>query len=140
MCSAADMAATHDHNSSPMSGVAYNPDPALAISQEHEHQHVHHSARAAHADNIVYTSGTTDDRSTVPTPSAQDSHLHHSHQPDKNHDIEKAGGYDYEVEKATHSSGEQERETETKAWYSPSVLYRKYRLPIHLLIASKFTG
>ncbi|KAF2853608.1 H+/nucleoside cotransporter-like protein [Plenodomus tracheiphilus IPT5] len=137
------MADMRDHNSSPMPGVAHNPDPALDIAREHEHQHVHHSARAAHPDNIVYTSGTTDDRSTVPTPSAQDSHLHYRHQSDEKHgqhDFEKAGGYDYEVEKATHSSGEHEPEAEKKPWYSPSVLYRKYRLPIHIFIGKFFTG
>ncbi|KAH9863779.1 hypothetical protein J1614_009711 [Plenodomus biglobosus] len=139
------MADVRDHNSSPMPGVAHNPDPALDITREHEHQHVHHSPRAAHPDNIVYTSGTTDDRSTVPAPSAQDSsHLHYRHHSDEKHgheqDLEKAGGYDYEVEKATHSSGEHEREAEKKAWYSPSVLYRRYRLAAHILIGAFFTG
>ncbi|CBX97783.1 similar to H+/nucleoside cotransporter [Plenodomus lingam JN3] len=146
------MADVRDHNSSPMPGVARNPDPALDISREHEHQHVHHSARAAHPDNIVYTTGTTEDRSHVPNPTALDSHLHFRRQsdekqaqPDLEKDLEKAGGYDYEVEKATNSSGEHisrnhEPEAEKKPWYSPSVLYRNYRLPAHLLIAAFFTG
>ncbi|KAF1851503.1 sodium/nucleoside cotransporter 1 /nucleoside cotransporter 1 [Cucurbitaria berberidis CBS 394.84] len=133
-----------EHNSSPMPGVVRNNDPALDIAREHEHEHVHHSARASHTDNVVYTTGTTDDRSTVPTPSAQDSHLHHRHPLDEKHvehDLEKSAGYDYEVEKGTHSSADPELEAEKrKKWYSPSVLYRKYRLPVHIFIGALFTG
>jgi len=129
-----------EHNASPMPGVSRNDDPALDIAREHDHQHVHHSARAAHPDNIVYTTGTTDDRSNVPNPSALDSHMHYRHTGDEKHDIEKAGGYDYEVEKTTRSSTDPEPEPEKKAWYSPSVLYRRYRPFVHLFIACLFTG
>ncbi|KAJ4366196.1 hypothetical protein N0V83_007831 [Neocucurbitaria cava] len=134
--------ADREHNSSPMPGVVRNDDPALDIKHEHEHEHVHHSARASHADNIVYSTGTTDDRSTVPNPSAQDSHLHHRHLDEKHaeHDIEKSGGYGYEVEKGTHSSADPEMEAEKKKWYSPSVLYRRFRLPVHIFIGALFTG
>ena len=143
MCSIANMAELRDHNNSPMPNVARNNDPALDIAHEHDHQHVHHSARAAHPDNIVYTTGTTDEKSTIPTPSAQDSHLHYRHNADEKHgqhDIEKAGGYDYEIEKATRASSDPEPEAEKKKWYSPSVLYRKYRLPVHIFIGALFTG
>ncbi|KAF1935559.1 H+/nucleoside cotransporter-like protein [Clathrospora elynae] len=131
------------HNGSPMPGVVRNNDPALDIAREHDHQHVHHSARAAHPDNIVYTTGTTDDRSNVPNASAQDSHVHHRHPLDEKHasqDLEKAGGYDYEVEKATGSSSDPEGEVEKKERYSFSVLYRRFRLPIHIFIGALFTG
>jgi CNT family concentrative nucleoside transporter len=101
-----------------MPGVARNDDPALDIAREHDHAHVHHSARAAHPDNIVYTTGTTDEK----------------------HDLEKAGGYDFEIEKATRSSSDPELEAEKKPWYSPSVLYRRYRLPVHIFIGMFFTG
>jgi CNT family concentrative nucleoside transporter len=130
------------HNSSPMPGVHPNPDPALDIAHEHEHQHVHHSAHAAHVDHStpVYSSGTTDEKvSKLLQPSAQDSHLQHRH---VGGDIEKDGGFaDYE-EKGTRSASDPEAEVEVekKAWYSPSVLYRKYRLPIHIFIGMFFTG
>jgi CNT family concentrative nucleoside transporter len=129
------------HNGSPMPGVAHNDDPALDIAREHDHPHVHHSARAAHPDNIVYTTGTTDEKtSKLLSPSALDSHVHHRHTADEKHDLEKAGGYDYEVEKATRSSSDPEMEAEKKPWYSPSVLYRRYRLPVHIFIGALFTG
>jgi CNT family concentrative nucleoside transporter len=135
--------ADREHNSSPMPGVARNPDPALTIAREHEHEHVHHSAHAAHVDNSVpvYTTGTTDEKpSKLLEPSAQDSHLHN--RAHAGEDLEKHGGFaDYE-EKGTRSSSDPEAEVEgpRKKWYSPSVLYRKYRLPIHIFIAALFTG
>ena len=137
-----NMADLREHNSSPMPGVVRNDDPALDIAREHEHEHVHHSARASHADNIVYSTGTTDDRSTVPNPSAQDSKLHHRHLDEKHaeRDIEKSGGYDYEVEKGTHSSADPEPEVEKKSPYSISVLYRRFRLPVHIFLGALFTG
>jgi CNT family concentrative nucleoside transporter len=132
------------HNSSPMPGVARNDDPALDIAREHDHAHVHHSARAAHPDNIVYTTGTTDEKtSKILEPSAHDSHLHQRHAfPNEKHDLEKAGGYDYEIENGTpRSSTDPELEAEKKKpWWHPSVIYRKYRLPIHILIGMFFTG
>jgi CNT family concentrative nucleoside transporter len=144
--------ADHVHNSSavpgvhsnPMPGVHRNPDPALDIAHEHEHRHLHHDASAAHVDNStpVYTSGTTDEKvSKLLQPSAQHSHLQHRH---VGGDMEKNGGLnggltEYD-EKATRSSSDPEAEVEKKPWYSPSVLYRKYRLPIHIIIAKFFTG
>lgn len=145
------------HNSSTMPHVHANPDPALDIAREHEHQHLHHSAHAAHVDNStpVYTTGTTDEKtSKLFQPSAQDSHLQHRHV--VGDDIEKNGGFvgekhtgfpdekhggfaNYE-EKATRSSSDPESEVEKKKWYSPSVLYRKFRLPIHIWMGCFFTG
>jgi CNT family concentrative nucleoside transporter len=138
------MADMREHNGSSQMGVVHNNDPALDIAREHEHPHVHHSARAAHPDNIVYTAGTTDEKSNIPNPSAQDSHLHYRQHADEKHapnDLEKAGGFDYEVEKGTHSSSDPELEgPPNKAWYSWSVMYRRYRLPIHIFIGAFFTG
>lgn len=138
--------ADREHNNSPMPNVVRNPDPALDIAREHHHEHVHHSARAAHEDSshVVYTSGTTDEKgSKLLQPSVQDSHLQHRHHADVGHvghDIEKNGGFaDYE-EKGTRSSSDPEGEVEKKNWYSPSVLYRKYRLPVHIFIGMFFTG
>jgi CNT family concentrative nucleoside transporter len=136
-----DIMADHEHNSSMQPGVARNPDLALNVSREHEHEHVHHSAHAVHHDNSqpVYTTGTTDEKiSKLLQPSAQDSHVQHRH---VGHDIEKTGGFaDYEEKGTRSSSNEPEGEYEKKAWYSPSVLYRKYRLPVHIFIGCLFTG
>jgi CNT family concentrative nucleoside transporter len=134
------MAEKREHNNSPMPGVARNNDPALDIAREHQHEHVHHSAHALPADNAVYTTGTTDEKSNIPN---QDSHLHHRHLDEKHVDldIEKADGYNYEVEKATHSTSDPEPEIEKKKWWtSLSAFYRKFRLPIHLYLAFHFTG
>jgi len=142
------------HNGSPMPGVARNDDPALDIAREHHHEHVHHSARAAHPDNVVYTTGTTDeptsklfrpsglDSASQFTPIGVDStNLHQRHSVNEKHDIEKAGGYDYEVEKATRSSSDPEMEAEKKPWYTSfSAFYRTFRLPVHIFIGALFTG
>ncbi|KAI4648062.1 hypothetical protein J4E93_004473 [Alternaria ventricosa] len=142
------------HNGSPMPGVARNDDPALDIAREHHHEHVHHSARAAHPDNVVYTTGTTDeptsklfrpsglDSASQFTPIGVDStNLHQRHPVNEKHDIEKAGGYDYEVEKATRSSSDPEMEAEKKPWYTSfSAFYRTFRLPVHIFIGALFTG
>jgi CNT family concentrative nucleoside transporter len=129
------------HNSSPASGVVRNEDPALDIKREHQHEHVHHSAHAAHTDNStpVYTTGTTDEKiSKLLQPSAQDSHVQHRQPAER--DVEKMGAeYEYE-EKGTRSSSSPEVEAEKKKWYSPSVFYRRWRLPIHLYIMFHFTG
>lgn len=138
------MAEAREHNNSPMPGVARNNDPALDIAREHQHEHVHHSAHAAPVDNTVYTTGTTNEKSNIPTQTSHDSHLHHRHldeKPGSDHDIEKSGGYNYEVEKATHSTSDPEPEVDKRKWYtSLSVFYRKFRLPIHLYLAFHFTG
>jgi CNT family concentrative nucleoside transporter len=131
--------ADREHHSMP--GVAHNPDAALDINREHVHEHVHHSAHAVHHDNStpVYTTGTTDEKvSKLLQPSVQDSHV--QHRMHAGHDVEKAGfGADYE-EKGTRSPSDPETEIEKKSWYSPSVLYRKYRLPVHIFIGALFTG
>jgi CNT family concentrative nucleoside transporter len=132
-----------DHNGSMQAGVARNPDLALNISREHEHEHVHHSAHAVHHDNSqpVYTTGTTDEKvSKLLQPSAQDSQVHHRH---VEHDIEKTGGIANYDEKDTRSSSndpEGEYDSKKKKWYSPSVLYRKYRLLFHIFAGCLFTG
>jgi concentrative nucleoside transporter, CNT family len=135
--------ADREHNSSPMPGVVRNNDPALDIKHEHEHEHVHHSAHAVHPDHIVYSTGTTDEKSNIPNPSAQDSHKHPIVADEKHvsHDVE-SGAY-YEVEKGTRSSNDPDGELDTvqKPWYkSFKLAYRKFRLPVHIFFAALFTG
>jgi CNT family concentrative nucleoside transporter len=139
------MAEMRDPHTVPSQGVAHNDDPALDIAREHHHQHVHHSAHGAHPDNIVYTSGTTDEKTSKffqPSPLDHgNQNLHQRHSVNEKHDIEKAGGYDYEVEKATRSSSDPELEAEKKPWYTSfGAFYRAFRLPIHIFIGALFTG
>lgn len=134
----------HEHNASAQQGVAPSNDLALHISQEHQHEHVHHSPRAAHDDHIAYTVGTTDEKSTIPDPSAQDHGLHHrlpeKHGLHSHGDYEKNADIDFE-EKGTRSSTDPEPEVEKKkSKWSPSVLYRRFRLPVHILVGALFTG
>jgi CNT family concentrative nucleoside transporter len=135
------MAHVHEHNHSSMPGVVANNDPALDIAREHDHAHVHHSARAVHDDHITYTAGTTDDRSAVPNPSAQDHGLHQRYPEKHGHfDLEKNADVDF-VEQGTRSSTEPASEEEKpKSKWAPSVLYRRFRLPVHIFIGAFFTG
>jgi CNT family concentrative nucleoside transporter len=106
---------------------------------------VHHSPRAAHDDNITYTVGTTDEKSIIPDPSAQDHGLHHR-VPEKHglHDhpgaYEKNADIDLEEKGTRGSSTDPEPEVEKKSKWSLSVLYKRFRLPVHIFIGAFFTG
>ncbi|KAF1356106.1 hypothetical protein EJ07DRAFT_130387 [Lizonia empirigonia] len=137
------MAHMHEHNASAQQGVAPSNDLALHVSHEHQHEHVHHSPRAAHDDHITYTVGTTDDKSQIPDPSTLDHGLHHrlpeKHGLHGHGEYEKNADIDFE-EKGTRSSTDPEADVEKKSKWSPSVLYRRFRLPVHILIGAFFTG
>ena len=138
-----NMAHMHEHNASAQQGVAPSNDLALHVSQEHQHEHVHHSARAAHDNHITYTTGTTDEKSTIPDPSAQDHGVHHRAEKHGLHEqnaYEKNADIDYEEKGTRGSSTDQEPEVEKKSKWSPSVLYRRFRLPVHIFIGCLFTG
>lgn len=133
-----------DHNASPMAHVKPNPDPALNPALEHTHEHIHHSARAVHEESshVAYTTGTTDEKtSKLLNENAHSSHVpHHNH---AEHDIEKTGGiaaYDDKGTRRSSSDPELERETQQKPWYSPSMLYRRFRLPVHIFFMALITG
>jgi len=72
------------HNSSPQTHVARNNDPALDISHEHHHAHLHHSAFAekGREDEVVYTAGTTFERSMIPEPEPREKAMHQHHAKD----------------------------------------------------------
>jgi len=142
---ALNMAHVHEHNASLQQGVLPSNDLALHTSQEHQHEHVHHSARAVHDDHITYTAGTTDEKSNIPDPSAQDHGLHHRlpekhglHQPgvyEKNADI------DYEEKGTRGSSTDPEPEVEKpKSKWSIGSLYGQFRWAVHIFLAALFTG
>ncbi|KAF2017531.1 hypothetical protein BU24DRAFT_420558 [Aaosphaeria arxii CBS 175.79] len=141
----ADSVTREQHNSSPMPGVARNPDPALDISKEHHHEHLHHGpgAEKGHIhdhDHVAYTVGTThNEPPVIPPADPNDGSLHRRHQPV--HDIEKTGGLEYEEKSSfnkTNSPSEGE-ESDPKS-HRFRRYYMKFRLPIHLLIAALFTG
>lgn len=123
------------HNSSPMPGVAPNPDPALDISKEHHHEHLHHSANAekghAEKDHVAYTMGTTVNEPSVIPPAS----------PLEQHDLEK-GGLQYGEKsslKGEPVGTDSDVTTEEKKhrWRS---FYRRYRIVFHALIGAFFTG
>ncbi|KAJ8113157.1 hypothetical protein OPT61_g4656 [Boeremia exigua] len=132
----------HEHNASAQQGVLPSNDLALHTSQEHQHEHVHHSPRAVHDDHIAYTVGTTDEKSTIPDPSAQDHSLHHR-VPEKHglHEgaYEKNADIDFEEKGTRGSSTDPEPEVEKSKW-SLSVLYKRYRPFVHIFIGALFTG
>jgi CNT family concentrative nucleoside transporter len=117
------------HNSSPMPGVAHNPDPALDPANQHHHDHLHHGANAekghTEKDHVAYTSGTTfNDPGVIPQPSPI-------------HDIEKAK-LEY-GEKGKHAESDTEP-SEANDRHRFRSIYRRYRIVFHILIGAFFTG
>jgi CNT family concentrative nucleoside transporter len=129
------------HNGSAQVGVVPNPDPALDIAHEHKHEHFHHSANAEKGQlpghDVVYTSGTTADRSVIPSEVHPDDAVHRRKLDEKHavHDIEKTGGYD-------SNEGSLERGSNHPRSSDSDIPERrgKYSVYIHLFIAMLFTG
>jgi len=141
-----------EHNSSPMLGVHPNPDPALDVANEHHHAHKNHTAFAekGRTDNVVYTTGTTPERGTVPHAIHPDE-LHHRHA-HGDHDIEKTGAY-YEAEKGSldrrelspHSDDEETRDERLKSqlglFYFLIIFWRRWgRIVTHVFFGTLMTG
>ena len=141
-----------EHNSSPMPGVARNPDPALDVANEHTHSHLHHSeaVEKSHAatHNVVYTTGTTpNEPSVIPAADPNDDSFHRRRHPERHadHDIEKTGGLDTYEEKGSLSKPRSSSDPEAAEEVEPkrhrfSTLYRKYRLYVHIFWGMLFTG
>lgn len=131
--------------------LATNNDPALDPAHEHHHAHLHHSARAEEGrhDDVVYSIGTTGEKSTIPDQDPMDHNLHRRHHPEhhpertSDNDLkDPALTYDvkYDAEKgslgAVNSSG-QERDPQSHKF---ARFYAKYRIVWHLFIFLLFTG
>ncbi|KAI5364240.1 Putative concentrative nucleoside transporter domain-containing protein [Septoria linicola] len=109
-------------------------DPALEPMHQHTHGHLHHGHKAHQDGNDVptYTVGTTNERSTIPNPSAQDHGISHG----PAYGNEKKGDYSVDVEQGNSSpitptkSLEQSEEGPSKK----RTLYRKYRIFVHIAI------
>ena len=129
--------ASHQHNTSLQHNVVPNNDPALDVAHEHRHDHLHHDADAERGrhDEVVYSKGTTDEKSTIPHQDLQDHDLARR----KHEEAVKSTPVVYDnlpsAEKA--SSGSEELDPQT---HTVSNFYRKYRLFFHLFIWMVFTG
>ncbi|MCJ1273042.1 hypothetical protein MMC21_000831 [Puttea exsequens] len=130
-----DVTATAEsHNLSSQHHVITNHDPALDKSHEHHHQHLHHDANAekGRQDEVVYSKGTTFEKSTVPHQDPQDHDLHRrKHAEDggksRNPDPERLDLEPVELEDDPQS-------------HNFSRFYRRYRMFFHLVIWFFFTG
>ncbi|KAI9753566.1 MAG: hypothetical protein M4579_005083 [Chaenotheca gracillima] len=116
-------------------GMIHNTDPALDPAREHHHAHLHHDANAERGreDEVVYSTGTTFDKSTIPDASPQDDELH------RRHHAEKSGLDVSDAEKGTMSPAATEEEVDPRR-HSFSSLYAKYRIFAHIFIWLFFTG
>lgn len=135
------------HNSSPQTGVVPSTDPALETTHEHTHTHLHHGASALKhrtpEEDVVYSSGTTDEPHTIPHQDKMDDidHRRQTGNAQAQNDMEKgAAAYNinkdavgYEVE---HSASEEE----DPKHHGFSGFYRKHRIFFHLGLAFVITG
>lgn len=139
------MATDPHHNQSAQKGVVRNDDPALDIAHEHHHTHLHHSAAAmkGRTDEVVYSLGTTAEKSTVPDADPLDHALHNRHHPERHGGVDKKDdiGIDYDTAEKGYgsedhgdSSGDPHPDSKWKKWY------RHWRIAIHVLIVAVFTG
>lgn len=124
------------HSTASQHHLFKNDDPALDKSYEHTHGHMHHDKHAEQGrnDEVVYSKGTTLERSTIP------------HQASHNHDIARGRNANpsngdtgmIDTEKATMSPGSlHEADPRT---HTLSNFYLKYRLVFHLFVWLFFTG
>ncbi len=121
------------HNSSAQDHVARNPDPALDRSHEHHHPHVHHDAFAekGREDEVVYSQGTTSDRSNIPDQNPMNHGLHQRH-----HDAKGEVNIG-DSEKGLSPIRSQDDDQKPSKF---SGFYTKYRIFFHLFIWLVFTG
>lgn len=124
-----------------------SPDLALHPSHEHTHQHLHHDARAekGRTDEVVYSAGTTAEKSIIPDQDPLDNVAHrrqHAGEDVRDHGVsgkETGIAYEdkpYDAEKGEMSStGEKDPNNHKFA-----LLYAKYRIFVHLFFLLLFTG
>lgn len=128
--------APQNHNTSSQRHVIENDDPALDKSNEHGHSHLHHDKHAAEGskEEVVYSKGTTSEKSAIPHQNPQDHDLARRRRGDPS----KASAAVKDAEKGDVSSdGLEEEDPRTHTF---SNFYRKYRIFFHLFIWLFFTG
>ncbi|KAF2458250.1 H+/nucleoside cotransporter-like protein [Lineolata rhizophorae] len=139
-----------NHNSSPEIGTVPNPDPALDRSHEHTHAHLHHSDRAERGreEEVVYSQGTTAEKSTIPDQGLMDHDLHRRHHPERmahSEDVEKGGDIEknavLDVDDPEKGSVSPARSPEKDPQsHKFANFYRKYKIVFHAVIWMLFTG
>lgn len=133
------MSAEHEHNASAQTGVVPNPDPALDVSREHHHAHLHHSEMATKGreDDVVYSKGTTDEKSIIPDANVMDNSLHklgHPEKHDHDHDT-------YDIKDAENLSRRPSDENSShKSTGRIKRFYAKYKVFFHAYIWLHFTA
>ena len=140
----------HGHNPTHQKDVHPSNDLALHLSHEHAHDHLHHSKRASigRAPDVVYSEGTTYEKSNVPEqdPSTAELHKRHVHGAsisgpgtvNEKDIIIMADAEKGTVESGKFSSSDEEEKEKPRAKFS--TFYAKYRIFFHLLIFLFFTG
>jgi CNT family concentrative nucleoside transporter len=133
------------HNASTQHNVVPNLDPALDKSNEHRHAHLHHDAFAekGRQDDIMYSVGTTGEKSMIPDADPNDDALHRRHHPERHAEH-------YPVEAKTPLPAEFDEENGGREVlqvdstdpqrHTVARFYRRYRPFIHLFIWLFFTG
>lgn len=124
------------HNASSQQRVLENDDPALDKSHEHNHRHIHHDQHAEQGrkEEVVYSKGTTFEKSAIPHQDPQDHDLARR----RHADPSRASNGTQDMEKAAISPDrldEQDPRTHTL-----SNVYTRYRIFFHLFIWLFFTG
>jgi len=124
------------HSTSSQHHIVKNDDPALDISHEHIHGHMHHDKHAEQGreDEVVYSKGTTFERSTIPQQDPHDHDLARRRQADPSNGS--SGVID--AEKAAMSP-ERLDEADPRS-HTLSSFYLKHRMFFHLFIWLFFTG
>ena len=117
--------------------VVPNDDPALDVAHEHRHTHLHHdeNAEKGRQDEVAYSKGTTDEKSTIPHQDLQDHDLARPKHRESAKDTPIVTDNLSNAEKA--GSGSEELDPQT---HTVSNFYRKYRLVFHLFVWMVFTG
>lgn len=126
-------------NASAQQDVVPNLDPALDKSR------VHHNtfAEKARQDDIIYSTGTTGEKSMIPDPDPNDDALHRRHHPERHADqpaISKEAGVGMEHDEEKGAGPTSEEDVTDPQRHTIARLYRRYRIFVHMFIWFFFTG
>ena len=89
---------------------------------------------------MVYSMGTTDEKSNIPNPDRMDHSLQNRHHPERITDKKNDIGIDYEDREKGYGSEDHSGEGEVSRGHKFKRFYRHYKLFIHLVIVVVFTG
>jgi len=130
----------HGHNMSMQRSVDENPDLALHYSHEHQHKHLHHNraSLAGRHDEVLYSEGTTFDKSHIDNKGPQD-YVHHTLRDPHNEKTEfhtdtEKGALDEPTKLDSNGSEDDGQKHRVSRSYS------KYKIFVHLFIWLLFTG